>query len=414
MTKKVSKVEGFTYTTAIKKLRRLKKRIKKIQGGTSAGKTYGILPILIDKAIKTPLLEISVVSESVPHLRKGALKDFLKIMKRTGRYVDAHYHRTFLTYQFSNGSYIEFFSADQEDKVRGPRRNILYINECNNINFDTYYQLAIRTDMEVWLDYNPTHEFWANTELKDDPDLDEIILTYKDNEGLSHSIVKEIEKARTKAFNDPYLNVDVLFNDRNIKSSFWSNWWKVYGMGLTGSLEGVIYDNWSIIDRLPEEARLLGYGLDFGFSKDPASLVAAYRLNGRIIFDELLYQTGLTNPQLIKMLSSLGVDPNMNIWADSAEPKTIKEIKMSGYNIRAVEKGADSIRSGVKMIQGLDHFHVTKRSVNGIKELRGYVWDTDKSGNSLNKPIDLNNHFCDAKRYWAMMELKAQSDYWVV
>ncbi len=162
-------------------------------GGTSAGKTFGILPILIDRAIKTPLLEISVVSESIPHLRKGALKDFLKIMKATGRYVDKNFNRTMLTYTFTNGSYIEFFSADQEDKVRGPRRNVLYINECNNITFETYHQLQIRTSHEIWLDFNPANEFWAYTELQDDEDVEWLTLTYKDNEALPLSIVKEIE-----------------------------------------------------------------------------------------------------------------------------------------------------------------------------------------------------------------------------
>jgi len=267
--KKVKSVNGFTYTTALKKLRKLKKRIKKVPGGTSAGKTFSILPILIDRAIKKPNLEISVVSESIPHLRKGALKDFLKLMKVTGRYIDSHFNRTLLTYTFANGSYIEFFSADQEDKVRGPRRNILYINECNNINFETYHQLAIRTDIEIWLDYNPTHEFWADVELKDDPDVESITLTYKDNEALADSIVREIEKAREKAFFD--IELENIFQENNIKSSYWSNWWRVYGLGLTGSLEGVVFNNWNIIDSIPNNAKLVGHGLDFGYTNDPTA-----------------------------------------------------------------------------------------------------------------------------------------------
>lgn len=237
MSKVVKQVEGFTYTTAIKKLRKLKKRIRVIPGGTSAGKTYGILPILIDLATRTELLEISVVSESVPHLRKGALKDFLKIMKATGRYIDSNYNRTLLTYTFSNGSYIEFFSADQEDKVRGPRRNILYINECNNITFETYHQLAIRTSDTIWLDFNPSESFWAYDELENDKDADWLILTYKDNEALHPNIVSEIEKGLEKGFINPNGNLD---DEKNIKSKFWANWWKVYGLGLKGAIEGVL------------------------------------------------------------------------------------------------------------------------------------------------------------------------------
>jgi len=174
----------FVYTTAIKKLRKLKKRIRIVQGGTSAGKTFGILPILIDKACKNELLEISVVSESVPHLRRGALKDFEKIMRSTNRWIDAHFNKSLLKYTFSNGSFIEFFSVDQPDKLRGARRNILYINECNNVNFEAYQQLSIRTSHEVWLDFNPTHEFWAHTELLQDKDSEHLIVTYKDNEAL--------------------------------------------------------------------------------------------------------------------------------------------------------------------------------------------------------------------------------------
>ena len=173
------------------------------------------------------MLEISVVSESVPHLRKGALKDFLKIMKATGRYIDKNYNRTLLTYTFSNGSYIEFFSVDNEERVRGPRRNILYMNEANNIRFDTYHQLAIRTSHEIWIDFNPSNEFWAHEELseKDNNDVEWLTLTYKDNEALPQTIVEELEKARTKGFYNPLLPIDKLFNEANIKNQYWSNWW---------------------------------------------------------------------------------------------------------------------------------------------------------------------------------------------
>jgi len=211
MARTIKQVEGFCYTTAISKLRKMTKRIRGIPGGTSAGKTYGILPILIDRAARVGGLEISVVSESVPHLRKGALKDFLKIMKVTGRYDDTRYNRTLLTYTFHNGSYIEFFSADQEGKVRGPRRNILYINECNNIGFEAYNQLAIRTSDTIWLDFNPTTEFWYHTEVKQDEDLEELILTYKDNEALSPAIIKEIEKTKDKAYFNASLEPPFLF-----------------------------------------------------------------------------------------------------------------------------------------------------------------------------------------------------------
>jgi phage terminase large subunit len=405
--KTINAVNGFKYTTALRKLRRLKKRIKKVPGGTSAGKTYGILPILIDKATKNNLLEISVVSESIPHLRKGAIKDFIKIMKSTGRYIDSHWNRTLLTYHFATGSYIEFFSADQEDKVRGPRRNILYINECNNINFETYHQLAIRTDMEIWLDYNPTNEFWIHTELGDDEDSEEVVLTYKDNEGLSSSIVKEIEKALKKGFNDITLTGSELFKESNIRNSFWANWWRVYGLGQRGSLEGVIFNNWTTISGVPKEARLLGYGCDFGYTNDPTSIIEVYQYNDKRILNEICYRTGMVNGDIARVFSTDEI-----VYADSAEPKSIEEIKRYGVNIKGVTKGKDSINFGIQIMQNQSYL-VTKNSTNLIKEFRSYCWAKDREGKTLNKPIDNFNHAIDAIRYHEMESIGLKQDFFV-
>lgn len=395
-----NKVDGFQYTTAIKKLRKLTKRIRVVPGGSSGGKTYGIIPILIDTAARTPNLEISIVSETVPHLRKGALKDFLKIMKATGRYNDANYNRTLLTYTFSNGSYIEFFSVDQEDKVRGPRRDILYINEANNVSFETYHQLAIRTAQTIWLDFNPANEFWVHTELADDPRTEWLTLTYKDNEALTQSIVEELEAALYKAFYNPNLEPDKLFEPDNIKNFYWSNWWKVYGLGLLGTLEGVIFTNWKQVDSIPREARLLGYGMDFGFTNDPTTLVGAYEYEGKIYWDEVIYQKGLTNNDIAKKLKDAGVDSHDLIVADSADPKTIYELSKYGFNIIAAEKGPDSIVFGIGLLQE-EEFYVTKRSLNLINELRKYMWAKNKEGKTLNIPVDAFNHLIDGMRYLA-------------
>lgn len=400
----------FKYTTAIKKLRKLTKRIREVPGGTSAGKTFGILPILIDTAARMPLLEISVVSESIPHLKRGAIKDFKKIMKDTGRWIGDHWHGTDLKYTFHNDSYIEFFSADQEDKVRGPRRNILYINECNNISFETYHQLAIRTDMYVWLDYNPTQEFWVHTELNNDPDVEKIILTYKDNEALAETLVKEIEKARTKAFYDEF--AQDLFAESNIKNKYWANWWKVYGLGLIGSLEGVVFKNWEQINSIPESAKLLCYGLDFGYTNDPTALIACYKYDNELIFDELIYQTGMLNTDIIREIKSFG-GSKATIFADSAEPKSIEEIRRAGIQIKPAVKGADSIKYGIDYLQSFQ-IKVTNRSVNLIKELRNYTWDTDKTGKALNKPIDAYNHGIDSMRYAVSEMSKPKARSWTM
>jgi phage terminase large subunit len=376
---------AFIYTTAIKKLRALSKRVKVVPGGTSAGKTYGIIPILIDTACRNPREEISIVSESIPHLRRGALKDFINIMKDTGRYIDSHFNRTLLTYTFSNDSYIEFFSADQEDRVRGPRRKRLYMNEANNLTFETYHQLAIRTEKEIWIDFNPSNEFWAHKELSNDPDCDWLTLTYKDNEGLSDNIVKEIEKARDKAET----------------SKYWASWWKVYGLGQLGVLEGVIFDNWSVVDSIPANAKLIGYGMDFGYTNDPTTLIACYELDGKRYFDEEIYMKGLSNSELANLMKSLNKEWT---YADSADPKSIDELYSYGIKIKGATKGKDSINFGVSILQE-SHFYVTARSLNMIKELRNYCWDTDREGNKLNKPVDAYNHSIDAMRYLAMERL---------
>jgi len=300
----------FVLTTAIRKLSRLKQRIKVIRGGTSAGKTFGILPLLIDKAIKEPMLEISVVSESIPHLRRGALKDFLKIIMALGRYKDEQFNKSTLKYTFANGSYIEFFSVDQPDKLRGARRNILYVNECNNIDFESYYQMAIRTSGDIWLDYNPASTFWVDKEILTQDNVDFITLTYLDNEALSETIIKEIESAKIKA----------------LTSSYWANWWQVYGLGQTGSLEGVCITDWNEID-LPTDARVLCYGMDFGYSNDPTSLVAMYKYNDAYIFDEVIYKKGLLNSEISNLLKANEV--NDIVYADSAEPKSIAELNSS-------------------------------------------------------------------------------------
>lgn len=400
MSKKVSGVDGFKYTTSIKKLRKIKTRLRVIPGGTSAGKTFSILPLLIDDAIKTPNLEISVVSESIPHLRKGAIKDFLKIMKLTKRYIDDNWNRTLLTYYFSNGSYIEFFSADQEDKVRGPRRNILYINECNNLIFETYHQLAIRTSHYIWLDFNPSHEFWVYTELKDDPDSTWLTLTYKDNEGLPDSIVKEIEKAKYKGFHDPDGDIN---DDSNIKNKYWANWHKVYALGLLGSLDGVIFSNWKTVKEIPKDAEYIGTGLDFGYTNDQTAIVDVYKWGQYRIVDLVCYAKGMSNDAITDKLKDGSI--KREVWADSAEPKSIDYILSKGINIKPVTKGADSIMYGITLMQEGEYM-ITESSTDLIKEVRFYVWAKDKTGKQVNKPESgQQDHAIDAWRYCEMMTI---------
>ena len=375
----------FIRTTAINKIRALTARKRVIQGGTSAGKTFGILPVLIDKAAKEPRLEISIVSESIPHLRRGAMKDFIKIMTETGRYVDSRWNRSLLTYNFANGSYIEFFSADQEGRLRGARRNVLYVNEANNIPFEAYHQLAIRTSSDIYLDYNPTQEFWAHTEVLTEPDSQLLILNYLDNEALPETIKHDIEQARERGKDSPY----------------WANWWKVYGLGQLGALQGVVFSNWEQCDAMPTGYKWKAYGIDWGFTNDPTAVVEVCEFQDAYYVNEILYEKGLTNSDIAAKIQSVKGE---EVIADSAEPKSIEDLRRHGFRIRACQKGRDSVRAGIDKMQQMPIF-VTANSTNIIRELRGYTWATDKTGAQTGEPIDDFNHAIDAMRY-AIMEKK--------
>lgn len=365
---------AYIITSATKKLIQLKKRIKGISGGTSAGKTISIIQILIDKAQrdKTPTLT-SISSESMPHLKRGCIKDFLNIMEEHHYFKPDRWNKTDFFYLFETGSKIEFFSADMPSKVRGARRERLFINEANNIPYETFDQLEVRTTEEIWLDWNPTSEFWFYTDIKEQrDDVDFEILTYKDNEGLDQRIVDSIEMRKGNR-----------------------NWWLVYGLGQLGEVEGKVYRDWDIIDEIPHEARLERYGLDFGYSNDPAALVAVYKYNGGYILDEIIYQTGMSNKAIADIIMNL--DKSLVI-ADSAEPKSIDEIKLHGINILPSSKGADSVNHGIQFIQD-QRISMTKRSLNLIREYRNYMWQTDRDGKILPIPDKLNDHLMDAVRY---------------
>ena len=377
----------FTQTQAVKRLRKLENRVRIVRGGSSAGKTIAILMILIDYAIRENYKEISVVAESIPHLRRGALKDFLNILKLTNRYDDRKFNKSTLKYEFSTGSYIEFFSTDQPDRLRGARRTDLFINECNNVDFESYQQLAVRTSGNVWLDYNPSNLFWVDKELIGQEDTDFVTLTYKDNDSLPDTIIREIEKARIKAKT----------------STYWANWWKVYGLGEIGSLEGVCIPDWKPIDKLPEEARLLCGGLDFGYSIDPSAYIRLYKWNNAYIFDEVLYQKGMLNRDISRYLKDNVILEH--IYADSAEPKSINEIRAYGHKISGVKKFNNSVVYGINLINQ-NEIYVTSRSKNLIKELQGYVWAKDKEGNNIQKPTGTHPDCIDAARYALMMQLE--------
>jgi phage terminase large subunit len=367
---------AFSKTTAIQKILGMRKRIRIVQGGTSASKTISILLILISLAQSDKVKTLtSVVSESVPHLKRGAMRDFQNIMQEHGYWKDSNWNATDYIYTFETGSQIEFFSSDNGDKLRGARRERLFLNEANNVTFDAFQQLEVRTKDLIWIDYNPTNEFWVYSEVipkRDDHEL--VILTYKDNEALDESIVRSIEQRKTN-----------------------KQWWRVYGEGQLGVFEGRIYKDWNIIDTVPHEARLERRGLDFGYANDPTAVVDVYYYNGGYIIDEVLFQKGLSNKQIADILLNLE-GRNVVTVADSAEPKSIDELSGYGLMVLPAQKGPGSVNQGIQYVQD-QRLSVTKRSVNVIKEYRNYLWDVDRDGVMLNKPEKGFDHSMDAIRY---------------
>lgn len=364
----------FQITTATKKITQLTKRIRAVQGGTSASKTISILLYLINLAQsdKKPTLT-SIVSESIPHLKRGAIRDFKNIMQAHHYWKDDLWNVSDSCYTFETGSKIEFFSTDNGDKLRGARRDRGFMNEANNCTFDAFEQLEVRTKEFFFLDWNPTNEYWFYTDvLGKRDDVEHIILTYKDNEALPQEIVKAIEQRKDR-----------------------KGWWQVYGEGQLGEVEGKIYKDWQIIDEIPHEARLERIGIDFGYSNDPTAIIGIYYYNGGYILDEISYQKGLLNSQIAAILKN---QTNVLTIADSAEPKSIDELRINGINIMPAQKGPGSINRGIAFVQE-QKISVTKRSVNIIREYRNYLWKTDKDGKILNEADGGFDHTMDAIRY---------------
>lgn len=374
-------------TTATRKIASLEKRIRGISGGTSASKTVSVIIYLIARAQADTVPTLtSIVSESFPHLKRGAMRDFLLIMQEHKYFDDKEWNRSDYTYTFSNGSKIEFFSADMPGKVRGPRRDRLFMNEANNIGngFEIFEQLEVRTKEFVIMDWNPTNEFWFYTEvLNKRDDVDFLTLTYLDNEALSKDIVQSIEQRKNR-----------------------KGWWQVYGLGQLGEVDGKIYKGWDIVDEVDKHARLERIGVDFGYSNDPTAIVAVYYMNGGYILDEITFLKGLSNKQIADILGDL--ETRALVIADSAEPKSIDEIRSYGINISGAVKKAEKTGAkktynewAIQIVQN-QKISMTKRSVNIINEYRNFLWQTDKDGNIKKNPSEPEHQFShtmDAIKY---------------
>lgn len=380
----------FKVTTAIKKIRSLKARKKVIQGGTYAGKTYGIEPVLIDRAAKESGLKITIVAETIPAVRDGAVDIFKEIMDETGRWQDVGWKGNPMEYTFQNKSRIQFKSFDTVGKAKAAgKRDILFLNEANHIPFEIADALMIRSK-ETYIDYNPDNEFWAHTETLTEPNSEFLLLTYEDNEALPPEIYEDLMIKKDKAFKDVTLSKDLLFDDENIKSSYWANWCKVYLYGQTGKLEGVIFDNWEY-GEFPKD-QIGVYGLDLGYKNDPDACVQVFidEAEKKIYLKEHFYRVGQSIEALAAKIQTL---PMGKIIADNSDQRvTDYLVKLCQRSIVPVKKPPNSIIQGIRIMQNYELI-IDPTSHALVKELRHYKW-TDKD-----KPIDDWNHLIDAARY---------------
>jgi len=353
-----------------------KAKIQVHQGGTRSGKTFSILQCLIELCHKNSGLVVTICRKTFPALRATAMRDFFEILNREDIYNPDLHNKSDATYQLW-GNMVEFISIDQPQKVRGRKRDVLFINEANEINLEDWRQLLLRTTGKVLIDYNPSDEFhWIYDEVIPREDAAFFQTTYKDNPFLPESVVMEIER----------------FKEAD------ENFWRVYGLGERGASQATVFTHWKEIDQIPNEYKLLNLGLDFGYTADPTAIVRVYTDGHGFAVDELCYATRLTNSDISKVLRDNEVHRSDVIICDSAEPKSIDEIHAHGFNTHGARKGKDSVKNGIQFLHSRPLL-VTARSVNVIKELRNYKWKEDKNGKQLNEPVDSFNHAIDAMRY---------------
>ena len=354
-------------------------RITCLQGGTRSSKTYSLCQLFIVKCLQETGKVYSVIRKTLPALKGTAYRDFLSIIKELDLYNEVYHNKSDLSYEL-NGNLVEFISVDNPSKLRGRKRNCAWLNETTEFSYEDFQQIVFRTTEQIYLDYNPSDPYsWIYDKVITRDDCTFIKSTYKANPFLDEDTIAEIERLKDI---DP-------------------DYWNVYGLGEIGTLQTMIFRNFNLVDSV--EGALVGYGLDFGYTNSPTALIEVRQRNDELYLRELLYEKRLTNTDLAEKLRALGINRQTEIVADSAEPKSIEEIYRQGFNIKPAKKGA-GIHLGIDIMRRY-RLHITKDSLNAIKEFRGYKWATDKNGDVLNTPVKINDHLVDACRYLCLNKL---------
>lgn len=357
------------------------KTIISAQGSSRSAKTITILIFLIEYILRYNNIRLSIVRKTLPALRGSVLIDFRFVLAEMGIWEDRQFNKTELIYRFSNGSWVEFFSTDDEQKIRGRKRGILFANEANEISYMEWQQLIMRTTLFAVLDYNPsfTEDHWIE-QINKDPDTHHFISTYKDNPFLEQKIIDDIEKLR----------------DKN------KSLWTVYGLGLRAVIEGRIFESYEIVPEIPSMIKRRFIGMDFGYTNDPTAITEVAIFGADLYMDEICYQTRMLTNDIIRVLKENCL--HRKIISESADPRLIDEIYNAGLNIHAVEKYQGSVNAGIAKMKEYN-FKITSRSIHIKKEVDNYVYDQDKEGRYLNDPVDEFNHALDGVRYVILNEI---------
>ena len=370
-------------TVVLQKNLRATTRIVVNQGGTRSSKTYSLAQLIILKALQEQGKVYTICRKTLPALKGTAYRDVMSILEEHNLYNPDNHNKSELTYRLNNNE-IEFISVDMPQKIRGRKRNVLWLNEANEFSFEDWVQLSLRTTENIYLDFNPSDPYsWIYDNVMNREDCTFIKSTYLDNPFLPDETINEIERLR---------DLD-------------SNYWKIYGLGDMAQPTETIYRQFDIANNVPTEAKLVAIGMDFGYSNDPTAIVEVFKLNDDLYINELLYSKGLTNQDIAERLRELNITRQVEIIADSAEPKSIEELYRQGFNVKGAKKGADSINMGIDILRRFK-LHITKNSTNALNEFKYYKWLTDKNGHIVNKPAsNQQDHILDAVRYVALNKL---------
>jgi len=354
------------------------------QGGSRSSKTFSILQVLCFRAMEVPGTVITVTAETLPTLRKGSIRDFEEIIKHQpfASWV-VGVNRSTNTYRFENGSILEFAAFPDSKAATHGSRDYVFFNEANHIGFDTAKQLMMRTRKQVYIDFNPTSDFWAHEKYLADKTAQWFFSTYRNNPFAPPEMVAEIERYKTES----------------------PEHYKVFGLGKRGALTGQVFGNVNWVPSLPQYLQDVRYGMDFGFANSFTTICKIGLSDGKVWGQELMYKHGLIEPQIVQYMDGLGIDKTVPILADSANPMLISYLcqmhmiegkYMGGYNVQpCVKKDVKSEIFAMKRYT----WNITDDSTNWKKEAKNYIYRRDKDGSLDNTPVKAYDHLWDGARY---------------